>query len=104
MAGFKTFTAAPLSVADVNGYLMAQENIQCTAATRPATPHQGMVIYETDTDTWLYCSNATGPIWSAPGSGEWLWQQQVVNFGDFTSGSFTVVATIPSGISIPTWA
>lgn len=103
--GYKTFLAGnPLAAADVMAYLMNQENIVCTSGTRPTSPPQGMVIYETDTDTWLYCSNATGPIWNAPGSGEWFFQSQSVNYGDFTAGTFTTICTIPVAIPIPTWA
>jgi hypothetical protein len=50
MPGFKTFSAAVLTVADVNDYLMEQAVIQCTSATRPGSPHEGMTIYETDTN------------------------------------------------------
>lgn len=50
MPGFKTFTSATLSSADVNDYLMEQAVIQCTSGTRPSSPHEGMTIYETDTN------------------------------------------------------
>lgn len=56
--GFKTFTSAVLTAADVNDYLMEQANIVCTSATRP-TAQEGMVIYETDTDRVLFY-NGTG--------------------------------------------
>ncbi len=103
--GFKTFLAGnPLAAADLMTYLMYQSVVVCTSGTRPSVPPQGMFIYETDTDTLLYCSNSVGPIWNAPGSGEIFWQEQSVNTGDFGTGSFTTVATIPSSIAIPTWA
>lgn len=38
--------------------------VVCSSVTRPAGPYLGMKIYETDTDTFLYCSNTTGPVWS----------------------------------------
>ena len=63
MAGFKTFTSATLSSADLNGYLMKQCVIQCTSATRP-TGVEGMTIYETDTDKLL---TYTGATWSSIG-------------------------------------
>jgi len=63
MAGFKTFTSATLSSADVNGYLMKQCVIQCTSSTRP-TGVEGMTIYETDTDKLL---TYTGATWSSIG-------------------------------------
>lgn len=45
----------------------------CTSSTRPASPYDGQVIYETDTDriavwdgsSWVYKTNATAP--TAPG-------------------------------------
>jgi hypothetical protein len=71
---FKTFTAATLSSSDMNTYLMKQSVIVCTSATRPASPVQGMTIFETDTSlyrfydatTWVPCAGqllgtATGP-------------------------------------------
>ena len=51
---FKTFTAGSvLTAAEVNDYLMKQAVIVCTAATRPSSPVEGMVIRETDTERFL---------------------------------------------------
>lgn len=61
MAGFKTFTSAALSSSDVNGYLMKQSVIQCTSTTRPSSPHEGMTIYETDSNLMLSYS---GSVWT----------------------------------------
>lgn len=48
---YKVFaTAEVLASADVNNYLMRQSVITCTSGTRPASPSEGMTIYETDTD------------------------------------------------------
>lgn len=47
---FKTFTPGVLTSSDVNTFLMRQSIIVCTSATRPASPNEGMFIYETDTD------------------------------------------------------
>lgn len=48
---FKTFVAgATLTAAEINTNLMNQAVIVCTSGTRPASPVEGMVIYETDTD------------------------------------------------------
>jgi hypothetical protein len=67
---FKTFTAgAVLTASDVNTYLAKQAVVVCTSTTRPASPPEGMVIYETDTDKMLtYVSATTGwvPPWSNP--------------------------------------
>lgn len=50
MPGFKIWAPADiLTAADVNDYLMEQAIIQCTSGTRPASPNNGMHIYETDT-------------------------------------------------------
>jgi len=103
--GFKNFLAGnPLAAADVMTYLMYQSVVTCTSSTRPSVPPQGMVIYETDTDTFLYCSNSVGPIWNSLMSGEIFWQQQSPNTGDVGPGVFTTEVTIASAISIPTWA
>jgi hypothetical protein len=58
---FKTFTASVLSSADVNTYLMKQAVITCTSGTRPASPVQGMMIYETDTNK---LATYSGAAWS----------------------------------------
>jgi hypothetical protein len=58
---FKTFTASVLSSSDVNTYLMKQAVITCTSGTRPASPVEGMTIYETDTDlVAIYDGSAWG--------------------------------------------
>jgi len=47
----------------VNTFLMRQSVIVCTAATRPSSPNEGMVIYETDTDqTLIYSGTAWLPV------------------------------------------
>jgi hypothetical protein len=52
----KTFTVGSvLTASDVNTYLMNQSVIVCTSSTRPASPVEGMTIYQTDTDNqWFY--------------------------------------------------
>lgn len=51
--GNKTWvTEEVLASADVNNLLMKQTVIGCTSGTRPGSPQEGMVIYETDTDTY----------------------------------------------------
>ena len=57
---FKTFSPGVLTSSDVNTFLMRQSVITCTAATRPASPNEGMLIYETDTDALLTYS---GTAW-----------------------------------------
>ncbi|MFG3639077.1 hypothetical protein ACGF3C_02235 [Micromonospora sp. NPDC047762] len=70
-----------LTAAEVNTYLMNQTVIVCTSGTRPSSPPEGMVVYETDTDlirvwtgsTWGLLLDATGwtsytPIWTAIGT------------------------------------
>lgn len=57
---FDSALAAP----DVQNYLMNQMIVTCTSATRPPAPPHGMVIYETDTFNYWYCSNASGPVWA----------------------------------------
>lgn len=56
----KTFTAGEtLTAADVNTYLAKQAVIVCTSGTRPASPVEGMVIHETDTDKTLFYNGAS---------------------------------------------
>jgi hypothetical protein len=43
---------------------MNQMVIVCTSGTRPSPPQHGMVIYETDTAFFRYCSEVTGPNWA----------------------------------------
>jgi hypothetical protein len=51
---FKTFAnGAILTDVDLNDYLMEQTVISCTSGTRPASPNEGMLIYETDTDRYV---------------------------------------------------
>lgn len=74
---FKTFTAGEvLTASDVNTYLMKQAVITCTAATRPGTPNEGMLIYETDTDTFAFYD----------GSG-WVYQGYYQSWTPVLSGS-----------------
>lgn len=59
--GYKLWSVGELaSSADVNTYLMKQTIIVCTSGTRPASPPEGMHIYETDTDRLL---KYTGAAW-----------------------------------------
>lgn len=51
--GFKTWVSEEvLASSDVNSLLMKQTVIVCTSGTRPGSPNEGMMIYETDTDTY----------------------------------------------------
>lgn len=77
--GFKTWAAGDvLTAADVNAYLMKQSVIVCTSGTRPASPIDGMTIYETDTDQLLiYESSKYVPV------------------GPFTADACTVTAASP---------
>jgi hypothetical protein len=57
---FKTFTPGVLTSSDVNTFLMRQAVIVCTSTTRPASPNEGMTIYETDSKRYL---GYTGTAW-----------------------------------------
>jgi hypothetical protein len=57
---FKVFTPGVLTSSDVNTFLMRQAVIVCTSTTRPASPNEGMTIYETDTDVY---QTYTGTAW-----------------------------------------
>lgn len=61
--GFKTFAVGEvLTAADLMTYLMKQVVIVCTSSTRPASPVEGMVIYETNTDLFRVHNGTT---WSS---------------------------------------
>lgn len=67
---FKTFAPGVLTSSDVNTFLMQQAVITCTSSTRPASPSEGMTIYETDTDRYKTYS---GTAWEDTlKSGEWI--------------------------------
>lgn len=57
---FKTFAPGVLTSSDVNTFLMRQAVITCTSSTRPASPSEGMTIYETDTNLYAFY---TGTAW-----------------------------------------
>lgn len=61
---FKTFAPGVLTSSDVNTFLMRQAVITCTSSTRPASPSEGMTIYETDTDALAIY---TGSAWQYRG-------------------------------------
>ena len=68
---FKTFAdGVALPASDLNTYLMKQAVIVCTAGTRPASPIEGMTIYETDTDKLLIYTTAT-TLWQPPWNMPW---------------------------------
>jgi hypothetical protein len=56
---FKTFAPGVLTSSDVNTFLMRQAVIVCTSTTRPASPNEGMTIYETDNDRVLTYSGTS---------------------------------------------
>lgn len=56
---FKVFSTAVVPASEMNDYLMEQCVIQCTSATRPSSPNEGMTIYETDTDRFLVHDGTT---------------------------------------------
>ena len=66
---YKQFNAGDvLTASDVNTYLMNQTVIVCTSGSRPPSPNDGMVIYETDTGVARMWKTSTGfwePIWQA---------------------------------------
>ena len=115
---FKTFAPGVLTSSDVNTFLMRQAVITCTSSTRPASPSEGMTIYETDTDTVLTYSGSaweTGyqiGAWTSftptiSGADAWnigngTWDARYVKIGrlvqaqyKFTVGSTT---TAPTGV------
>lgn len=51
---------------DWNDYLQEQVVIRCTSGTRPSSPNDGMLIYETDTKRYV-CYEATAAAWRVYG-------------------------------------
>lgn len=68
---FKTFAPGVLTSSDINTFLMRQSVITCTAATRPASPNEGMTIFETDTDSFKVYDGANWVDFSNLSSGAW---------------------------------
>lgn len=70
MPGFlEEIAGTTLPAGYLNSYLMRQAVIQCTSGSRPPGPHEGMTIYETDTDRLLvFTTSATQwqPPWNLP--------------------------------------
>lgn len=70
MPGFlEEVAGTDLPASYINSYLMRQAVIQCTSGSRPPAPHEGMAIFETDTDRFLiYTTPTTGwqPPWNLP--------------------------------------
>ncbi len=61
---WKDFVASQvLTSAELDTYFMNQAVISCTSGTRPASPVEGMTIYETDTDKLWFYDAAT---WNLP--------------------------------------
>lgn len=57
--GYKTWSPGDvLTATEVMTYLMKQVVVTCTSGTRPSSPPEGMVIFETDTDR-IYVYNGT---------------------------------------------
>lgn len=117
---YKVFTSTTLSAADVNDYLMEQAVATVTAATRPASPNEGQLIVETDTNR-LYIYDGTA--WRTFGGTAWnsytpswtnltvgngtqsaiyryidggIWVKGILTFGTTTSISGTISQTIPN--------
>lgn len=85
--GFKTFVAGvKLTASELNTYLMNQVVIVCTSATRPASPVEGMKIFETDTDREQIYS---GSAW-VPHGGLNAWTSYSPTWSGLTVGNGTV--------------
>jgi len=78
---FKTFAPGVLTSSDVNTFLMRQAVITCTSTTRPASPSEGMVIFETNTDLLR--------VWDG---GAWVDAASFIA-GDFTTYTPTITGT-----------
>ena len=63
---FQTFVPGVLTASEMNTYLMQQVVITCTSSTRPASPVEGMTIYETDTNITLQYSGTAWLVFHEP--------------------------------------
>lgn len=99
----KTFTGTVLSSSDANVYWMQQVVDKCTSGTRPSSPTEGTVIYETDTDRLLIYTTAT-TTWRQPWNMPWGYiasakvtanQTGITAVADLTSltATFTALST-----------
>jgi hypothetical protein len=79
--GYKLWGSGELlTSSDLNNYLSKQAVIVCTSGTRPASPPEGMTVYETDTNL-LMCYN--GAAWARYGID--LTTNAPVEYADVTS-------------------
>jgi hypothetical protein len=119
MPGFKTFTSAVLTSSDVNSFLMRQSVVQCTSATRPATVHDGMLIYETDTERFMFYEQSDWRIlamraWASrtptvsnfgiPGVNQQWWRavgKSVLVCGEIRVGASTSIGATPIRVDLP---
>ena len=70
----------------------------CTSTTRPASPYEGMVIYESDTDKLLFWNGAS---WYAPWDVAWgVVGAQTLNTGQGTSGTHTTLQDTGATLTI----
>lgn len=60
----------------------------CTSSTRPASPYEGQVIYETDTDKTLVWNGTTWIVTAHSGA----WQAWSPTYTNLTIGNGTVIA------------
>ena len=92
---FRTFVAGEvLTAANVNDYLMEQAVIACTSATRPGSPNEGMVVYETDTDR---ISVYTGAAWIPAID----FVNPTITTVTADAGSFTTSETVVATVTAP---
>lgn len=85
---FKTFAPGVLTSSDVNTFLMRQSVIVCTTVTRPASPNEGMTIYETDTDE---IRTYNGSVWKITGPAPWKsFTPVIAGLGSPTIGNGTI--------------
>lgn len=102
--GYKTFTSGSvLTASDVNSYLMNQAVVTATSTTRPSSPPEGMVVYETDTDALVVYDGSTWVRLAAVASAAvQTWTPAVTQ-----SGSVTVTVTearyVRTGAVVEAW-
>ena len=91
-----SFTAGSVLTASQMNQVAKQVVVTCTSGTRPSSPPEGMVIYETDTDKVMqYTTATTGwvPPWNLP------WGYVTSASITANSSTFTTVADV-TGLSV----
>lgn len=88
---FKTFSPGVLTSSDVNTFLMRQAVIVATSSTRPASPNEGMTVYETDTNVYKVYDGANWVDLANSASSDWLSYTPAISGTGWALGNGTIL-------------